>query len=215
MKPLTEWSPDQVLKGAALVGAAIAFVVGLWQYRRAQKWKRAEWVAQEMKALFSEPLVQAALMMVDWGARTVQLFPTRDKVEDRSVFITDDDVAGALMPHDERPDGFSPLEAEIRAAFDIWLDGLERFNAYVATGLVTLADLRPYLKYWAAHICRDHSTDGTEDRLRGLCTYMQRYGYSGAYDLMERISKRKESLRMKTPTARKRQANSDSGAAVA
>jgi hypothetical protein len=196
MKPLVQWSPDEVLKGAALAGAAIAFVIGLWQYRRAQNWKRAEWVAQEMKALFSEPLVQAVLMMVDWGARRVQLYPTREKPEDRYVFVTDDEVARALMPHDERPGGFSPFEAEIRAAFDIWLDGLERFGAYVATGLVTVADLRPYLQYWAQQICRDHATDGSEDRLRTLRTYMSRYGYSGAYDVMERIARPNESLQL-------------------
>ena len=73
MPPVTDWTPDDLLKAIALVGAAGAFVVGLFQYRRAQQWKRAEWVAQEMKTLFADSLVQAVSLMIDWGARPVQL----------------------------------------------------------------------------------------------------------------------------------------------
>jgi hypothetical protein len=47
------------------------------------------------------------------------------------------------MPHEERQgnDKFTPVEADIRAAFDRALDGLERFRSYVATGLVKIGDL--------------------------------------------------------------------------
>ena len=31
---------------------------------------------------------------------------------------------------------------------DAFLDGLERFASYISTGLISVADLRPYLKYW-------------------------------------------------------------------
>lgn len=70
MPTLSGWTPDDLLKAATLLGAAVAFVIGLIQYRRAQQWKRAEWVAQEMKGVFSDPLVQAALTMIDWGQPT-------------------------------------------------------------------------------------------------------------------------------------------------
>jgi hypothetical protein len=52
MPDLSQWKPEDLLKAVALLGAAIAFGIGLFQYRRAQQWKRAEWVAQEMKLLF-------------------------------------------------------------------------------------------------------------------------------------------------------------------
>lgn len=190
MKPLNTWTPDEVLKGCALLGATFAFLLGLWQYRRAQQWKRAEWVAQEFKALQGEPLVQAVQLMIDWGARNVRLYPHRERPEEQYVWLDDDQTARALMPHEMRVgDPFTPLEADIRNAFDMWLDGIERFNAYVATDLVSVEDLGPYLKYWASQICREHATDGSEDRLIRLGEYMRRYGYQGAFDLLSRVAK--------------------------
>jgi hypothetical protein len=183
-----EWKPDDVLKLLILLGAATAFLVGLAQYRRAQHWKRVEWVAQEMKSLFGDPVVQAALLMIDWGSRRVPLYPDRQAESDRSVRLTNEIVAGALMFHDDRPEGFSDVESDIRAAFDRFLDGLERFHSYVETGLVTLSDLRPYLSYWAVNICRPRSPRPPEHRVVRLKEYMQRYGFDNALDLLERIA---------------------------
>ena len=188
MLSLSEWKPDDFLKAILFLGAAIAFIVGLAQYRRAQHWKRVEWVAQEMKGLFGDPIVQAALLMFDWGSRRIPLYPDRKEDSDRYVSMTNEVVANALMIHDDRPDGFSQLEADIRAAFDKALDGFERFHSYVDTGLVELSDLRPYLKYWAVNLCRPRHPRPNEHRLVRLTAYMNRYGYEGALDLLKRIA---------------------------
>jgi hypothetical protein len=188
MTALSEWKPDDVLKAIALVGAACAFIVGLFQYRRAQQWKRAEWVAQQMKELFSDPIVQAVSLMIDWGSRRILLYPAHSDETKRHVWLTDDAIAKALMAHEARPEGFTELEADIRAAFDRFLDGIERFASYEASGLVTIDDLRPYLQYWAINICRQKATDGTEDRLIQLCVYIDKYGFGGAHALLRRIA---------------------------
>ena len=75
MPPLNEWKPDDLLKALALFGATLAFAIGLMQYRRAQHWKRAEWVAQEMKSFLGDPIVQAVFLMIDWGSRRIALYP--------------------------------------------------------------------------------------------------------------------------------------------
>src|SRR4051812_35100953 len=169
-----EWKPDDYLKLLVLVGAAVAFAVGLAQYRRGQQWKRAEWVAQEMKALFGDPVVQAALLMIEWGGRRIPLYPGRPAEGDRYVRLTNKAVADALRLHDEGESGFTDEEADIRSAFDRFLDGLERFHSYVETGLVELSDLRPYLKYWAAALRQRRAED---HRIARLTVYMRRYGY--------------------------------------
>lgn len=190
MFQLDQWHPDDLLKAIALVGAAIAFAIGLVQYSRAQQWKRAEWVAQEMKQLFSDPIVQAALLMIDWGSRRILLYPDREKVEKRYVQLTNETVARALMPHEKRQgdDRFTSLEADIREAFDRTLDGLERFHSYVATGLVRISDLQPYLKYWAVNLTRDRINTAGEDRIVNLKAYMDKYGFDGAYKLLKDIA---------------------------
>lgn len=188
MPPLSDWKPDDLLKAVALIGAAFAFVAGLAQYRRAQQWKRAEWVAQEMKSLFGDPIVQATTLMIDWGSRRIPLYPDRKEESDRYLSLTNEKVADALMNHDDRPQGFSQEEADIRAAFDKLLDGFERFHSYVDTGLVELRDLRPYLKYWAVQLCSPRAERPSEHRLKRLTAYMHRYGYDGAYDLLWKIA---------------------------
>jgi hypothetical protein len=199
MLTLSEWKPDDLVKAIAILGAAVAFIIGLVQYKRAQQWKRAEWVAQEMKNLFEDPIVKAALMMIEWGSRRILLYPDRQEERDRYISLTNEAVARALMTHDDRPDGFSELEADIRAACDKLLDGLERFDSYVHTGLVTLSDLRPYLKYWAVLLCRPRGPRPNEHRLARLTGYMDRYGYEGAHDLLKRIAASQPSGASKGP----------------
>jgi hypothetical protein len=141
-----------------------------------------------MKSLFGDPIVQAALMMIEWGSRRIPLYPDRPTEGDRYVRLTNEIVADALRLHDDRPEGFSDLETDIRAAIDRALDGLERFHSYVDTSLVKLSDLRPYLKYWAVLLCRPRTARPKEHRLVRLTAYMKQYGYEGALALLERIA---------------------------
>jgi hypothetical protein len=64
---------------AAYLGGLAAFAIGLLQYRRADYWKRSEFLAKEMKEYFADPQVTIALTMIDWGIRRVRLFePSKD-----------------------------------------------------------------------------------------------------------------------------------------
>ena len=187
MLTLDDWTPDVLLKAVALVCALLTFIVGLLQYRRSQQWKRAEWVAQEMKAYFGDPIVQATFLMMDWGSRRIPLYPDQVNEVDRYVRLTNESVAAALELHDGRSEGFSDLEADIRNAFDRTLDGMERFFYYVETGLVELSDLAPYLRYWAVQLCRSEPPRAEAHRLTRLTAYMRRYGYDGALTLLKNI----------------------------
>jgi len=60
-------------------------VAGFWltlvwrlQYRKADQWKRAEFLANEMKEFFDDPDVRNVLTMIDWGQRRVDLFHSPD-----------------------------------------------------------------------------------------------------------------------------------------
>ena len=180
-----KWKPDDVLKAAALLGAAIAFAIGLLQYRKAQRWKRAEWVAQEMKTLFADPMVQAALFMIDWDAAyESELFHNRPHQPDEKL-LDKARINAALAPHADRPGGFDDVERKMRAAFDRFFDGLERFSAYVDTNLVKDEDLKPYLTYWSEKICYDEA--GRNSRANHLRVYMSTYGFRNALQLLGRL----------------------------
>lgn len=178
---------DTILKSLALFGAVLAFAVGIWQYHRSQLWKRAEWVAQEMKELLSDPIVQAALLMIDWGKkRRIPLYPNLPEESNRYTLLDDDKIAQALRISADSNDNFGNDEADIRAAFDRLLDGIERFNAYVETGLISETDLNPYLGYWARKIC-DTATSPPQQRILNLHLYMEKYRYIGAFSLLKRL----------------------------
>jgi hypothetical protein len=172
------------LNALALVGGVVAFVVALYQYRVAQRWKRAEWVATEMRSFLDDPWVRVACSMVDWGSRRVHLPPAADQ----EVLVTDDEIRAALVHHRERPNGFSPKEALIRDTFDRFLDGFERCSAHVRSRLVDEIDLAPYLSYWAFHIQSARAGDTKVERLVQLKAFARDYGYSGAMELIEKLA---------------------------
>jgi len=180
---LEGWGADNTVALLGLVGAAVAFFVGLIQYRRAQQWKRAEWVAQEVKAVLADPSVDAALKMIDWGGRSIQLYPTRKNEDERFEWVASEEVVrGLASHHDHGP--FTPKEAAIRDAFAHLLDGLERLEGYLGAGLITVSDLAPYLHYWAEHL---ENARGNP-RLNQVRAYMSTYRCDGAARLLRRLN---------------------------
>ena len=155
-----------------------------------------------MKALFSDPQVRNALLMIDWGARRINLeldddLPTTHwPAVDRAMQIA------ALRPHTLSSIGegvvtddaiqlgkgrFTPSEVAIRDAYDAFLDGLERFADYVSVGIVEVEDLEPYLRYWIRDVV---STNGSQDDMRwslALLAYIDFYGFDGTIDLFSRF----------------------------
>src|SRR5258706_15268057 len=79
----------------------IAFCFGLYQYRQAQLWKRAEFLASEMAKVFSDRKVGTALLLLDYSRIKLRPDGTRaDKNE--TGFIFDDALCeSALRNHQE------------------------------------------------------------------------------------------------------------------
>lgn len=188
----TQLAAEDQLKAMALVGATLAFLIGLLQYRKAQTWKRNEWLAQEMESFFDDPRVAAALRMIDYGERRIELYPSRRKEAERFLLLRDDDVAKALEHHSVRyhrdDRGFTDDEATIRDTFDHLLGRLERIQSFVQSGLLTYRDIRPYLSYWATNVINATADDPTVDRIVQLRRFITGYGYSGVQTLFARIA---------------------------
>lgn len=169
---------------AAVVLATVGFVVGLTQYRKAQHWKRAEFVAGEMKAFNTQPMVRNAMLMLDWTTQLVELFPDDPTPANRRVWVTHDLLKEALIPHPEASGGkFEEPRAAIRLTFDELFDHLERFGSYIEAGLVTREELNPYIDYWV------HLLGGGEGLLtpalrENIWCYIEFYGYTGVKKLL-------------------------------
>ena len=178
---------DWIAAISALV-ATVALVFGIVQYVAAQRWRRAEFVAQKLSEFEGNPDVQNALTMMDWSGRTIWL-NVGDTATATPVRVTHEALARILVHHSER--AFSDTEAAVRDCFDHLLDGLERFEHFIEAGLVTPEEFRPYLGYWTnlmrAPGIAAGNTEASVDWRTSLSRYMEYYEYSGVQRLIQRL----------------------------
>lgn len=178
----------EILNAITIVGAGVAFFVGLFQYRKAQRWKKSEWVAQEMQSFFGDHTVNCALKMLDWGNRSIELYPHRESEKDRFVFVDDHFLADALSWH-KKHGPFTDVQIILRDVFDHFLDRLERINSFVETKLISIDDLRPYLVYFAENIMFAAENDPEVNRLVKLRKYIEYYRFNGVDSLFKKLCK--------------------------
>jgi hypothetical protein len=154
------------------------------QYRRAQRWKRAEFVANEMKEFKADPMVRNALLLLDWNERAVELCPHEANADKRCVRVEDRAIALALVPHVTRSD-FTPVEIALRDVFDRFFDRLERFEYFLEAGLVSSEEFAPYLRYWLEILGNENSGRKSPEVVRAIWVYVDFY-YSGVASLLRR-----------------------------
>ncbi|HJP93070.1 MAG TPA: hypothetical protein VJ875_14020 [Pyrinomonadaceae bacterium] len=191
-------------------GAIIAFYFAYVQYRRSEQWKRTEFIAGEFKDFESDPVVQNALLMIDWGTRRINLFLRPDPEDADYVEITRDVQWRALLPHplkknypaqkaenspneskykEGQSGRFTVNEAKIRDTYDVFLTRLDRFANYINSGLISAEELEPFLSYWVDAITKnEHPTEDAAWRCT-LLTYINFYGYTGVKYLFESYGK--------------------------
>lgn len=188
----------------ALGGTAIAAVIAIKTFWRTEQWKRAEFLAKEMKEFFSDRRVQNTLLLIDWGTRRIALL--NDEPAGMTL-VTRNLQAHALLPHtlinenngsdsemisksdESNLNSFTPEEVAIRDCYDAFLFGLERLASYVSTNLVSAEELRPYLGYWIDDI---HApTEYPEDAawVATLLTYIDFYRFRGTQSLFRAFNR--------------------------
>jgi hypothetical protein len=97
--PIFTWENfGNAVKVLAALGGFIGFLTAVSTYLRTERWKRAEFLAHEMKEFFTTPRVQTALLLIDWGSRRIKLL---ENVPPESAFVVvDRDMQSrGLLPH--------------------------------------------------------------------------------------------------------------------
>jgi hypothetical protein len=126
-----------------------------------QKWKRAEFVAAEIKLFYDNEIVSKTLQMLDYEARyydigivdkagktrrtmVVQLKSEWPKTKDDISYVAIED---ALRIYNVKRD-FTDEEVIIRDWFDVLLANIERFEQFLKAKLVSEEEIVPYLRYY-------------------------------------------------------------------
>lgn len=130
---------------AKILGAIVVFAIGLQRYSQAQKWKRGEFIAGQIKDFEADRRIQLMMTMLDWNGRELY-FPSEAGKDPVPIEVDDALLSSALLPH-VAAKGYYRNEVMIRDCVDRYLDMLVRLQNFVDAGLINIEELRPYMNY--------------------------------------------------------------------
>ncbi len=155
-------------------------IKGIFEYSKAQKWKKSEFLVKEIKEFNNDSDVQNAFLMLDWN--NIDITTLNINVEETKKFYFNDHLfENSLKHHKEKT--FTPEEAVIRLIMDAFLFKLGMFQNYLKSKLITANDLKPYIIYWI-EIIGDTNNDRKSKSVRlQLWRYINYYQYDSVIEL--------------------------------
>jgi len=174
----------QVLTGIA---AIVAFLFGVQQYVKGQKWQRAQILLSLIDSFESDERVEAACAMLDWDEREIS-------IGEESIYFKNEMLISALrVPAMDTQVTFSKEERVIRDAFDAFFDFFHKLYAFQKSGLLTFAEYA-YFYYWF-ELLRDVGRYKRIPNVQEVVhKYIDAYHFVGVRELLEEYSKKPEPL---------------------
>lgn len=168
---------DNVIKNGTLYGTIIAGLFGFYksfmEYRNAQKWKKAEFLAKEAKEFFADKNVSRALIFLDYTQNDIPVY--ENEIEGKKSLRYNNELLMLAFGEERHITQFSQEELLIRKIFDDFLTKLGFFNHYVETKLITLDDLRPYLGYWMDVLANPNKSKRNKPLMNQIWQYIDKY----------------------------------------
>ena len=171
----TTLSFEMLLKIGAFLVSIVLLLKGILEYKKAQNWKKSEFVSKEIKELLNDFEIKRALVLLDWNANNLSL--ADNEIENLKYFyFTDELIYNSLKTHRELSN-FSDKEVVIKKIFDNFFDRIGWFDIYIQTGLIETKDIKPYLIYWI-NIIADETNERKDNDLREqMWRYIKEYNY--------------------------------------
>ncbi len=134
---------DVFLNIVTMIGATIAFGIGLRQWRRGQEWQRAERLDKFVELFEGDKALQTAATVLDWTCCNAE-------ISGLAFDVDNDEVLLALRDHQKlKPgEGFAGNQMPVRRAYDALLSFFGRLEMAITGGLVDVAPARQYFRYW-------------------------------------------------------------------
>ncbi|MFZ4509269.1 MAG: hypothetical protein ACOYON_16395 [Fimbriimonas sp.] len=154
-----------------VIGGSLALI----QYHKAQKWKRAEFVAEQMKLFDADPNVIAVKRILDYWKTAVTLHADG---EQKLALVGTEEFVRAIRVLTETESNPTGEDLAVREAFDKFSEWLDRFAAYIESGLITRSDLAPYLSYYWNTL----KMSGPQKRDQAILNFLSSYGYKRVID---------------------------------
>lgn len=167
----------------SMVLAITGFVVGLAQYLKGQKWKRAEFASRLLERLQEEWALQFCCYVLDYSARRIKLpeeYLGFRGNKDGAFVHTVDHLEEAMKTEEERQAFEWPLIV-YRDSFDRFFQYLENLDHYINIGLIETKDITP-IRYWLEQV--NHYRF---NRKSMFTKYLTHYQFSGVFSLMKKF----------------------------
>jgi hypothetical protein len=159
------------------------------QNKTNQNWKRAEFIASEIKEFYQDPLVVKVLQMIDYSDRRYEIgiidkdgkpLLTRITHSESAALKLDNETSLAAIEAALRTsDEYTKEEARIRDHFDAFLYYVERFERFLKLQLISEDEIFPYLRYYIRLFHGD--IDHVDKRmLKSFRTYLKDFHFEDA-----------------------------------
>lgn len=191
---------DLSIKALGVLVALIGAIIALKEYRTSQNWKKAEFLAKEMKEFFDDFDVKRALWMLDWPKFTIPLSES-EMINGLKVIEVDNDLLlTSLTYHEDRPKGcmnsyegnYSATETRIRIIFDTFFQKLGTFQKHVDNKLFTYDDLEQYIAYYIKIIADKTNNRKSSQMKDQIMEFIHKYDYKPVEKLLEYYCKNQE-----------------------
>ena len=176
---------ENVIKYGGIAGGLFGFYKSYIEYRNAQKWKKAEFIAKEAKEFFADKNVSRALLFLDYKENDIPIYD--NEIEGKKSLHYNNDLLMRSLDPEKNITEFSQEETLIRKIFDDFLTKLGFFNHYVETNLIQLKDLIPYLGYWMNILANPNISKRNKYLMNRIWQYIDKYSQDDVRKLANRF----------------------------
>ena len=136
------WKASDIIAAVVAAFGIAGFAVGLYQYSISENWKKREFVATQLKEFHSYKLNEAFLLILDYPATRVELYPDKKDQNEKYADVSFDDLVAAISGPKRGTAAF-----EVRKIFEHFLQSLSRFNYYMAYDAIDPKELCQEFEY--------------------------------------------------------------------
>lgn len=158
--------------------AILAFIKGIMEYVRSQKWKKSELLSKEVKEFFNNEDIKIVLTMLDYNRRRII-------INDEVIKFNDILLQCSLITHNKKGI-FEIKEAMIRDKFDVFFDKISFFENYISSGLVDEEECLEYLSYYLRILTKPGSK--SKEIIEMFNQYLIYYRYDNVIKLLDRYN---------------------------
>lgn len=181
----TDYVFEFISKSSGFIIAAFGFYKAYIEFRDAQKWKKAEFLAKEAKEFFTDKNVVRALKFLDYREHEIPVLDA--EISKYKTIKFNQDILLRAWSVDRPIAEFSQEELIIRNITDDFFTKLSYFNTYLDTKLINLEDLRPYFIYWINILGNSKSGKRSKTVMRQLWIYIDYFEYSSIRELVNKF----------------------------